>query len=98
MLAESLRAQLAAIPGVQVRDLGVERCGIVTFTVDGQAPDSIRERLAARGINVWQSTPTGTLLDMQARELSALVRASVHYYNSEAELARFCAVLREMLA
>src|SRR5262249_38405405 len=34
-LAASLRAQLDAVPGLTLHDRGVDRCGIVTFTVDG---------------------------------------------------------------
>jgi selenocysteine lyase/cysteine desulfurase len=34
---------------------------------------------------------TSTRIDMEDRGLSELVRASVHYYNSEDEVDRFCA-------
>jgi cysteine desulfurase / selenocysteine lyase len=96
-LAEALRAQLAALPGVRVHDQGRERCGIVTFTAQGREPAALMAALAARGINVDTSSPAGALLDMRARGLTQLVRASVHYYNSEAELERFVAELRELL-
>jgi cysteine desulfurase / selenocysteine lyase len=92
-LADDLRARLAALPGVTVRDLGAERCGIVTFTVEGREADAVRRALAERAINVTTSSPNSTLLDMQARGLPTLVRASVHYYNAEAEVERFCAEL-----
>jgi cysteine desulfurase / selenocysteine lyase len=87
-LAEELRAQLAATPGVRVHDLGVERCGIVTFTVSGVDPDAVKERLARKRINVTTSSRQSTLLDMDSRGLPMLVRASVHYYNTEDEIAR----------
>jgi cysteine desulfurase/selenocysteine lyase len=96
-LAADLRARLDDLPGVMVRDLGAERCGIVTFTVEGREPDDIRRAMNQRNINVWVSVPGGTRLDMEARGLSGLVRASVHYYNSEEEVERFCEVLGEVV-
>ena len=88
-LAATLRQGLAAIPGVAVRDLGRRRSGIVSFTVEGTAAGEILRRLRADAINVATSSPSSTLLDAEARRLPDLVRASVHYYNSEAEVARF---------
>jgi selenocysteine lyase/cysteine desulfurase len=90
MLAARLRTDLLAIPGVAVRDIGVEQCGIVTFTMEGVAPETIQQILAARGINVTTSSRASTRFDMEARELHEVVRASVHYYNDEAEIDRFC--------
>lgn len=88
-LAGTLRADLAAIPGVTARDLGRERCGIVTFTIDGIPADAIAQRLAGDGINVTSSSRASTRFDMDARDLDAVVRASVHYYNDETEIDRF---------
>jgi len=92
-IAEMLRDRLAATPGVTVRDLGREKCGIVTFTVDGITPDQVRAGLAEEAINVTHSTINSTRLDMESRGLDAVVRASVHYYNSESEIDRFMEVL-----
>lgn len=88
-LADELRAGLAALPGVMVRDRGALRCGIVTFTMEGRGPAVIRDALRAQGINVSVSPVEYTRLDMEARGLPAVVRASVHYYNTEEEVARF---------
>jgi selenocysteine lyase/cysteine desulfurase len=90
-LAERLRGLLAAIPGVEVRDLGIERCGIVSFTVAGVAPPDVAAELARRGVHVIPSRRSSTLLDMDARGLDALVRASVHYYNTDEEMERAAA-------
>jgi selenocysteine lyase/cysteine desulfurase len=92
-LAGLLRDRLETLPGVTVRDLGALRCGIVSFTVEGREPEAVRRALQARKINVSTSTPFSTRLDMETRHLSGLVRASVHYYNSEAEVEQFCEAL-----
>lgn len=96
-LAEMLRESLSRIPKVTVRDIGKEKCGIVTFSVDGIDPELIKSELAARKINVTVSVKTSTLIDMQTRGLESLVRASVHYYNSEEEVDRFCKNLTEIV-
>jgi cysteine desulfurase / selenocysteine lyase len=92
-LATLLRDRLGAMPGVTVRDSGAERCGIVTFTMAGHEPARLVDELLAQGINVSFTTVRGTRLDMEARGLTAMVRASVHYYNSEGEIERFCTAL-----
>jgi selenocysteine lyase/cysteine desulfurase len=97
-LSRALRARLAALPGVTVRDLGRERCGIVSFTVDGWEAGAVRRALAQQRVNVSVSTRSSTLLDMEERGLTDLVRASVHYYNSEEEVQRFCRTLEQMQA
>lgn len=96
-LAERLRARLGELPGVTVRDQGVRRCGIVTFTVERHEPEAIRLALAARHINVSVSEQSSTLLDLGARGLPSMVRASVHYYNTEDEIERLVEALGEML-
>lgn len=86
-LASDFRAGLDAIPGVKTRDLGTERSGIVTFTVEGKTADEVKATLAARRINVSTTTVNGTRVDMEQRGLASMTRASVHYYNSEDEVA-----------
>jgi cysteine desulfurase/selenocysteine lyase len=87
-LATQLRAGLRQIPGVTVRDLGAKQCGIVSFTVDDREGNDVNLRLAAERINVTVSPRENTLLDMQSRGLANVVRASVHYYNTEQEIER----------
>lgn len=95
-LAEGLRARINAIPGGQVYDLGVSRCGIVSFNIAGWDPDEVMERMAEHRINVRTSTVFSTRFDMTARGIDHLVRASVHYYNTDDELDRMAAVLETM--
>ncbi|MEW6532506.1 MAG: aminotransferase class V-fold PLP-dependent enzyme [Thermodesulfobacteriota bacterium] len=97
-LAQELRQRLDEIPRVTVRDLGRERSGIVTFSVDGKKPEEVRHALREARMNVSVSTARFTLLDMQRRGLQeGLVRASVHYYNTSDEIDRFCRALQEMV-
>jgi len=96
-LAEELREQLRALPGVTVRDIGRRRCGIVTFTAKDRDADDIVAALHRRKINTVTSSPRSTLLDATARQLPTVVRASVHYYNGEDEVARFVTAVSELV-
>ena len=60
------------------------------------SPAAIKAQLAALNMRVNASGANGALLDMQARGLTELVRASVHYYNTEDEIERFCQALAEL--
>ena len=95
-LASQLRVSLASVPGVVVRDLGRDKCGIVTFTVEGQDPTALRDRLRARQINVSVTGRSSTRLDMEARGLQSMVRASVHYYNTGEEIERLVDAVRQL--
>lgn len=95
-LADLLRDSLGHIPGIVVRDKGLERCGIVTFTHHSLDPETIRARLAESGIQVGSSRTGSTRMDMEQRGLTGLVRAPVHYFNTEAELATLCERLEQL--
>ncbi|WP_019629952.1 aminotransferase class V-fold PLP-dependent enzyme [Actinomadura atramentaria] len=83
-LGAGLRARLADRPGVTVRDRGPNPCGIVTFTIDGHEATEVRDTLRAARINVSVAVPSGHGYGTAtARDV---VRASVHYYNTEDEL------------
>jgi selenocysteine lyase/cysteine desulfurase len=95
-LATGLRARLADIPGVTVRDRGEQLCAIATFTVDGIAAASVVDRLRDEGVNVSASVATSAQLDLPHRGLDAVVRASVHYVTTEDELDRFAEHVAEL--
>jgi selenocysteine lyase/cysteine desulfurase len=88
-LAETLRGALGTRCGARVHDLGRRRCGIVTFSVPGLSADTIKARLRERDINVTVAVAEATRLDMIPRGLDRIVRASLHYYNSEDEIGIF---------
>jgi cysteine desulfurase / selenocysteine lyase len=94
LLADGLRRRLDDIPGVTVHDRGRQLCAITTFTVDGVDAEQVRARLRAEQVNVSVSTPVSAQLDLPHRGLDAVVRASVHYITTDAELDRFAALVR----
>lgn len=81
-VAARLRDGLAEIPGVTVQDAGPDLCGIVSFTLAGHEPGQVRDQLAGAGVTVSVSEAASTRLDMEARGLDAVVRASPHYFVS----------------
>jgi cysteine desulfurase/selenocysteine lyase len=85
-LAGTLRGALAEIPGVRVLDLGVRRCGITSFDVQGVPAEEVRRRLAAERINTSVTYATSAQYDLPSRHLAELVRASVHYFNTDEEV------------
>lgn len=89
-LADLLRFDLSAIPGVQVRDKGTHKAGIVTFTIDGTPSMQAQQDLASKGFNVSAPQMVRGQLDLGQRGIEGVVRAGVHYYNTEEEVARFC--------
>ena len=95
-LADYLRQRLADIPGVTPRDLGAVKSGIVTFTHCNSSAAQVQQWLASqeKRINVTTSTFRSTLLDMQHRDLPEVSRASLHAYNTEAEIDTMIAALR----
>jgi len=89
-LADLLRERLDNLPRVVVRDLGRNRCGIVTFTKNGETASTIHKRLRAKGINISVSSARYARLDFDSRGLDELARASIHYFNTEEEIETFC--------
>jgi selenocysteine lyase/cysteine desulfurase len=96
ILADSMRTGLNAIPDVVLHDVGDVKCGIVTFSVSGVESGLIKSKLAELGINVSVGTAPATLIYMERHGLTSLVRASLHYYNTEEELKVVCEQIEGM--
>ena len=88
-LAATLRDALSQVPGVTVQDLGRKKCGIVTFQKQGESASKLAARLLEKGINVSVTDLYSARLDFTERGLDELLRASVHYFNTENEIDRF---------
>lgn len=88
LLASRLRSGLGGIRGVTIRDLGRAPGAIVSFTMEGYEANVIVSSAAAARITIGASDPASTRIDAEARSLPPVVRASPHYYNTEAEIDR----------
>jgi cysteine desulfurase/selenocysteine lyase len=89
-LAELLRSKLKQLPNVTVHDTGDQLCGIVTFSLANTDSQLVKQKLAEHHINVSVALAKSTLLFMNKHQLQSVVRISVHYYNTEAELEQLC--------
>ena len=88
-------------PWLTVWDMGTDslsssRGGIVTFTMSYANADVVKKVLKDRNIYVSVSSPTSTLIDATERSLPTVVRASLHYFNTELEIFILCDTLREI--
>jgi selenocysteine lyase/cysteine desulfurase len=95
-LAALLRQRLEGIDGITVHDRGEALCGIVTFSVGGIDAVRVKAMLSEKNIHVSVGKAVSTLYYMNRRQLTSIVRASVHYYNTEEEIEMLCGVLTEM--
>lgn len=95
--AQMLRAELARIPGVTVLDQGRESSGLVAFNLEGQDAVSVQHSLAALGVVIGSNGISYTPLDMNARGLSQIARASVSYLTTEAEIEKLLDSVRALL-
>lgn len=95
-IAQTLRAQLAQIPGVSVLDQGSERSGLVAFNLAGQEAPAVQRTLAAQGVVIGSNGVSYTPLDMNARGLSQIARASVSYLTTEAEIGKLLDSVRAL--
>jgi cysteine desulfurase / selenocysteine lyase len=93
-LAFLFRKRLGELDHIIVHDQGDELCGIVTFSVTGVPAATVKTTLATKNINVNIGFAKSTLYYMNRKGLDGIVRASVHYYNTEEEIELVCRELR----
>ena len=96
-LARVLGERLIGIEGVQVQDTGQVRSGIVTFTLEEKDEMFLQKHLVMHGINITAAPLSIARLDLETRGIAAIGRASVHYYNTEAEIDRFVVEVEKYL-
>jgi cysteine desulfurase / selenocysteine lyase len=96
LLADRLRSALQSMSSVTVHDTAARRCGIVTFSVAGIAPDSVIEAATTAGVSINSSSANWATLDMQVKGLQTVVRASPHYFNTDEEIDRLVTVVHDL--
>ncbi|MFC3123958.1 aminotransferase class V-fold PLP-dependent enzyme [Pseudoroseomonas globiformis] len=87
-LSARLRHGLRHVPGAVVRDLGRHPSAIVSFTLEGRPARDFVARAQQAGVVIGASDAASTRIDAERRGLSSVIRASPHYYNTEAEIDR----------
>ena len=97
LLASVLRKQLREIDGITVHDFGDQQSGIVTFSVNGIDSGLVKNALAEKRINVSIGKASSTPIYMNKNHLNNILRASIHYYNTEEEMSFFCGVLLSII-
>ncbi|MGE0171254.1 MAG: aminotransferase class V-fold PLP-dependent enzyme [Oligoflexales bacterium] len=88
-LAAKLIRSLSEHSKIMVHNVGSNQCGIVSFSVEGTDVAAIRRSLSGANFNVSITTPENTPLDLIHKQKGPLLRASLHYYNTEAEIEAF---------
>jgi cysteine desulfurase family protein (TIGR01976 family) len=104
-LSRAVLARLADLPGVVVHGIADpdrvdERTPTFCFSVEGQAPRAVSERLAERGIFTWDGNYYALSL-MEAlglQERGGAVRAGFLHYNTEEEAERLCDALGDLVS
>jgi cysteine desulfurase/selenocysteine lyase len=95
-LGARIRRELSEVDGVRVVDPPAAGGGIVTFAVPGGPAEEVRAELSARGVHLVSVPAAHGRWDLAARELPAVLRASVHVYNDDADVYALVEAVREV--
>ena len=87
-LASRLRDGLGALRHVALHDLGENPSAIVSFSVKDRTVLEVLNAATAENIVIGASLPASTRLDSEARGLPVILRASPHYFNTDADVDR----------
>mgnify|MGYP006189891889 FL=1 len=84
--SQYLWERLQGIPGVNCICRAAPMHGLVSFTVEGHPATAVRQKLMDMGIEVAANQAAFSPLDMHARQLDAVVRASPHACTTTDEI------------
>ena len=89
LLAGENRKLLSEIKKVQIRDIGMEQCGIISFSIEEKHnPKNIVNQMSDAGFAIGLVDPESTLIDSEKRNLPTLLRMAPHYYNTVDEIEK----------
>ena len=88
-LANEFSSKLASLTNIEVFEQSNQRSGIVTFQKRGFDAANLADRLRAVSINTSVSKAQNAQLDLAKNNTGDVNRASIHYYNTSAEIDRF---------
>lgn len=82
--------------GLPTFDIGAEQSGIVTTNVPNVDPAAVKAALAEQRISVSITSPSTTWWDATRRELTDMLRVSVHYTTTSEEIDQVVAALASL--
>ncbi|MTI40703.1 aminotransferase class V-fold PLP-dependent enzyme [Fulvivirga lutimaris] len=95
-VATYLRDELSKFNEITVQDIGKLKSGIVTFTSSKFTPLEMKKYFTENKINTVTPTLSGTRIDMENRKLDAVLRSSIHYYNTKEEIDTFVSLIKQL--
>lgn len=97
-LCTILRTKLSQLPGVRLYDEGEQLSSIITLFSETKSAAELKSALLARRINTSISPYDAAILDFGRKGmLTATLRISPHYYNTEDEMNTFVDALNDIL-
>jgi selenocysteine lyase/cysteine desulfurase len=95
-LGKELASKLASLSKLTVFEQSNNRSGIVTFQKQGLEALSVANQLRSVFINTSVSKAENAQLDLAKDSIGDVNRASVHYYNTSAEIDRFVETINSL--
>lgn len=99
-LTAQMIAALRDIPGVVFHGSGRldRQAGIVMWSVEGREADQVARELDRIGGVAVASGAQGSLLAIRPKGVTAILRSSVHYFNTPEDVEALGAALRQLLS
>lgn len=97
-LGQAARSAFSEVPGLELYDLKHGVMGTVPVNVRGVAPETAVAKLEQQGIIACVAYEENALLGLRKLGQRELIRISLHYYNTDAEIERLAAALGEIAA